>query len=118
MGGVAEGAEIGVVRGLEAHGAAGAHQAVELLHGADHVVHVLDDVDGGEAVEGAVGEGVGETVEVGEHVGAAGGIAVDADGAGLFVDPAADVEDPQSLAMTWFQALFQSIKREIALVAA
>ena len=50
------------------------------------------------AVEGAVGERIGEAVQVGEHVGAAGGIAVDADGAGLLVDAAADVEDAR-----WWQ---------------
>ena len=93
MGGIAERAEIGVMGRFNAYGAAGTHQAVKLLHGADHVVHVLDDVDGGEPVEGAIGERVGEMVEVRQHIGTAGGIAIDSDGTGLLVDPAADIED-------------------------
>ena len=60
---------------------------------ADDVGDVLDDVDGADAVEGVVAEGVGEAVEVAENVGAAAWVAVDADGAGKFVDAAADVED-------------------------
>src|SRR5689334_12060268 len=93
MSGVAEGAEIGVVRRFDANRAAGADQAMKLLHRPDHVIDVFDDVDGGEAVEGAVGERVGEAIEIGEDVGAAGRIAVEADGAGLFMNAAADIED-------------------------
>src|SRR5207302_7848150 len=37
MGGVAEGAEVGVVRRLDPDGSAGAHQTVEFFHRADHV---------------------------------------------------------------------------------
>ena len=69
--------------------------AVKLLHGADHVGDVLDDVNGQHAVERVVGERVGEAVEVAQDVGAAGGIAVDPDGAGMLADPAADVERSQ-----------------------
>src|SRR5690348_6075088 len=93
MGGIAEGAEVGVVRGFDADGAARADQAMEFLHGADDIVHMLDDVNGGEAVEGAVGERIGEAIEVDENVGAAGGIPVDSNGTGLLMNPAADVED-------------------------
>src|SRR6185369_14837648 len=100
---VAKGAEIGVVRRLQAHGAARPHQAVELLHGAYDIVHVLDHVDRGQAVERAVGKRVGEAVEVHQYVGAAGGIAVDADGAGLLVNPAADIERPHASAITCFK---------------
>ena len=52
MGGVAEGAEVGVVRSHDQHFAAGAHQAVKLLHGFHDVAHVFDHVDGLERVEG------------------------------------------------------------------
>src|SRR4051794_28576997 len=96
MGRVAEGAEVSVMRRLEADGAAGAHEAMELFHGADHVVHMFNDVDGGEAIEGTVGEGVRKPVELDEHVGAAGGIPVYSNGTGLLVNPAADVESHQS----------------------
>src|SRR5450755_1499564 len=103
VGGIAEGAEIGVMRRLQAHGAARAHQAVELLHGADHVAHVLDGVDGRQPVERTVGERVGKAVEVRQHVGTAGGIAVDSDGAGLLVNPAAHVQRPHASAITCFR---------------
>src|ERR1039457_2282 len=93
VGGVAERAEIGVVRRLDAHRAARAHQPVKLLHGAHHVVDVFDDMDGRQPVERAVGERVRKTVQVRQDVGAAGGVAVDTDGAGLLVKAAADVED-------------------------
>src|ERR1039458_1059937 len=92
VGGVAERAEMVVVRRLDAHRAARAHQAVKLLHGAHHVVDVLDYVDGRQPVERAVGERVRKTVQVRQDVGAAGGIPVDTDGAGLLVNAAADVE--------------------------
>jgi hypothetical protein len=66
---------------------------VEFLHGADDILNVLNHMDGADLGEGGVAEGVGETVEVGEDVGVGGGIAVEADGAGEFVDAAAYVED-------------------------
>src|SRR5258705_116250 len=56
MSGIAEGAEIGIVRGLDADAAAGAHQAMKFLHGGDHVGEVLDDVDGAQLVERVIGE--------------------------------------------------------------
>src|ERR1035437_1072700 len=92
VGGIAARAEIGVVRRLDAHRAARAHQAVKLLRGAHHVGDVLDHVDGRQPVERAVGERVGEPVQVRQDVGAAGGIPVDTDGARLLVNAAADVE--------------------------
>ncbi len=63
-------------------------------------VHVFDHVDGGEAVEGTVGERVGKAVEIDQDVGAAGGIAVDSDGTGLLMNPAADVEGLHASAIT------------------
>jgi len=95
VGGVAEGAVVGIVWGFDADAASGADQAVEFFHGADDVCEVFYDVDGAEVIEGAVGEGVREMVEVAEDVGGAGGIEVDADCAGEFADSAADVEGSQ-----------------------
>ena len=71
----------------------GAHQAVKLLHGGHDVGHMLDHVDGQQAVEGVVAKGIGQAVEVAEDIGAAGGIAIDADGARLLMNAAADIED-------------------------
>src|SRR5690349_16721197 len=80
------------MRGLDAHRAAHARQAVELLHGANHVLHVLDNVNRQHAVEAVIAERIRGAVEVAQHVGAARGIAVDADGTGPLVDPAADIQ--------------------------
>ena len=80
MGGIAEGAEVGVMRRDDEHFAAGAQQAVEFLHGPDHVGDVLDHMNGLQLIEGRVAEGIGKTVEVAEDIGAGGGVAVDADG--------------------------------------
>src|SRR6266436_4843170 len=68
------------MRGLDAHRAAGARQAVEFLHGRDHVVHVLDHMDRQHAVEAVIAERI------------RGAVAVDADGAGPLVDAAADIQ--------------------------
>src|ERR1035437_6721035 len=101
--GVAERAEIGVVRGLQAHGAAGPHQAVELLHCAHDVADVFDHVDRRQPVERAVGERIGKAVDAQQDFGAAGGIAVDSDGSGLLVNSAADVERPHASETTCFR---------------
>jgi hypothetical protein len=92
VGGVAEGAEIGVMRGFDAHASARLHQTVELFHGANDVGEMFDDVDGAQAVKGAVGERVGEVVKFADHVGGTGGVEVDAEGARVLANAAADVE--------------------------
>src|SRR5579862_997021 len=92
VGGIAKGAEVGVVRCDQEEAAAGSAQAMKLFHGADDVGDVLDDVDRAECVEGVVAERVRKTVEVAQHVGATARIAIDADGAGILVDAAAHVE--------------------------
>lgn len=91
--GVAEGTEIRVVRRGEEDAATGLEETMEFLHRFDYVGDVFDDVDGTDFVECAVAEGVGETVEVAEDVGFAGGVAIDADGAWKFVAAAADIEN-------------------------
>src|SRR5712691_8208054 len=95
MRGVAEAAEVGVVRGLDAHRAAGARQAVELLHGSDYVVHMLDHMDRKHAVEAVIAEWIRGAIQIAQHVGAARRVAVDADGAGPLIDAAADVQRSQ-----------------------
>jgi len=95
VGGVAERAVVGVMGRFDADAATGTDEAVKFLHGADDVCEVLDDVDGAEVIESAVGKGVREMVEVAEDVGGAGGVEIDADCAGEFADAAADVESSQ-----------------------
>src|SRR5690242_9917060 len=97
MGRIAEGAEVGVMGGFDPHRAPAADQAMKLLHSADDSVHVLKNMNRGKAVEGAVGERVRKTIEIHQNVGAAGGIPVDSKGAGLLVNPAADVENSAGL---------------------
>src|SRR5208282_4594135 len=67
-------------------------EEVKLLHGSDHVVNVLDDVNRRHPVETVIAEGIRCAVEIAQDVGPARWIAVDADRARLFVDAAADVE--------------------------
>jgi hypothetical protein len=93
MGGVTEAGKVSVVRGNDKDRAARPDKSVEFLHGTHDVGDVFDDMDGLEAMEGRVAERVRERVEVGEDIGAAAGVAVEADGAGEFIDPAADIEN-------------------------
>src|SRR5579883_3243645 len=92
------------MRSFDAYRAPAPHQAVKLLHGAHHIVQVLDYMDRRQAVERAVGKRVRVPVEVREDVGAAGGIAIDSDGTGLLVNPAADVEYPHPFSMAASEA--------------
>ena len=93
VGGVAERAEIGVMRGHDDGAAAGCEQAVELFHGADHVRDVFDQVYGANLNEGAVAKREWKVIEVGDDVGARVEIAIYSDRAGIFVYAAADVQD-------------------------
>src|ERR1700689_4722984 len=66
--GVAEGAEVGVVRRDNQNFAAVANHTMELLHGTDHVGDVLDNGDGLERVETGIAERIGEMIQVGQNV--------------------------------------------------
>ena len=66
---------------------------MELLHGANHVGNVLDHMHRAQLTEGAVAKWVRKTVQVAQHVGAGVRVAIHADGAGIFVDAASDVEN-------------------------
>jgi hypothetical protein len=92
MGGIAEGRKIRVVRRGEEEGAPRFCQPVKLLHGTHHVGDVFDNVGGVHMIEGAVFERIREDVDIAEHVGTAGGVAVDSNGARQFIDPASDIE--------------------------
>src|SRR5262249_8488809 len=103
VGRVAKGTEVSIVGSFDAHRTAGPHQAVKLLHGANYIFNVLDDMYRSEAIEGAIGERIRKTVEVGQNIGAAGGIPVDSDGTGLLVNPAADVENSHPFSIASFR---------------
>ena len=92
VGGIAERTVVGVVRGLDSDAAAGYDEAVKFFHGADYVGHVLDDVNGAQAPEGAVGEGIREAVEIAEDVGGAGRVEIDSDGTGKLPNATTNVK--------------------------
>jgi hypothetical protein len=92
--GIAERAEVGVMRRRDEQPAARCQYAMEFLHRADHIGDVLDHVNGAQLAEGAVAKRVRKTVQIAQHVGAGVGVAIDADGAGVLVDAAAYIENP------------------------
>ena len=100
VGGVAERTVIGVVGGFDANEATWFYEAVELLHRTDHVCQMLDDVDRPQLVERAVRQGVREPVQIANNVGCARRINVDADGAWILANSAADVENFQLTSLT------------------
>src|SRR5579862_8025279 len=83
------------MRRLDMNDPARADDAVELLDGSDYVGKMLDDMNGAQLIEGVIAERIRQPVELAQHIGAAGGIPVDTNRSGKFVDPAADVEDSQ-----------------------
>src|ERR1700733_13516592 len=99
MGRVAERAEVRIMRRFDPHRSSSPHQPVKLLHRADYVVQMLDHVDRRHPVERSIREWVGETIQIGQDVGLAGGIAVKSDRTGLLPYPAADVEYPHPPAL-------------------
>src|SRR5579862_2258199 len=101
MRGIAERAEVGVMRRGNEQPAAASEHAMELLHGADHVRHVLDHMNSVQLGEGTVAKRVRKTVEIAKHVGACIRIAIHADGARVLVDAAADVENPGGYATSF-----------------
>src|SRR5271169_3361848 len=101
MRGVAERAEVGVMRRGEKHAAARREHAMKLFHGADHVRDVLDHMDRAQLTERIVAKRVRKTVEIAKHIGAGIPIAIHADGARVFVDAAADVENPGGYATSF-----------------
>lgn len=93
VGGIAKGAEIGVVRGNDNDSAAGYEQAMELFYRADHVGYVFDDVGGADLAEGVVAEWKWEMIQVCDHVRPGMRTTIQADSAGVLVEPAADIEN-------------------------
>ena len=65
---------------------------MELLHRANDVTQMFDHVNGRDAAEAIVGKGIWKFLQIGQNVGMARRIAVDADRSGLLADPAAHIE--------------------------
>lgn len=98
--GIAERAEVGVVRRRDVHRSAGLQQPVELFDGADHVGDMLDDVDRADVIEALIAERVREPVYIHDRVRRRARNPIDADRAGILVYPATDVEDALSRSCT------------------
>ena len=92
---IAEAAEIGVMRSGNYQPSRGRQQPVKLLYGSDDVGHMLNQMNGPHLAERIVGERERKLVEVGHNIGACVRIAVDANGARVFVNAAANVENRQ-----------------------
>src|ERR1700694_2422801 len=92
MGGIAERTEVRIVRGDDEDAAGRRYDAVKLLHSADYVGHVLDDMHGAKRGKRVIPERARKTVQGADDVGATAQIAIDPDGAGELVDAAAHVE--------------------------
>lgn len=91
VGWVAKGTEVRVVRGGDEESPSGLQDAMKLLHRADHVRDVLDDVNRADFAEGAVAEGIRKAIEIAEYIGAGVRVPIHADGAGAFIYAASDV---------------------------
>ncbi len=93
VGRVTERAEIRVVRRDNKNPASRREQAVKFLHRPDYVRNVFDDMNGPDFSERIVPERKRNMIEIGNHIRARIRITVQADGAGVFVDAAADIEN-------------------------
>lgn len=93
VGGIAERAEICVVGRDDNRAAARSEQPVKLLDCAYNIRHMLDHVRGADLAERAVTKGKREVIEAGDNVGPGVGAAIETNRAGVFVEPAADVEN-------------------------
>jgi len=93
VGGIAKGAEIGVVGRNDDDAAARCKQAMKLLHRADHVGYVFDDVGGADLAEGAVAEWEWETIQVCDDVGPGVRVEIQAYCTGILIEPAAHIEN-------------------------
>lgn len=91
---IAEGAEVGVMRRDDVRRAARPQQAMKLFHRRDHVSHMLDHMHGAYLVENAIPQRIWMPIEIADHIRCSTGDAVKSDGAGIFVYPTADIEDP------------------------
>ncbi len=93
VGGVAKRAEICVMRRNDDGAATRGEQPVEFFHGAYHVGDVLDDMRYAQLAKRVIAERIREMVEVSQDVGVSAGIAIDTDGARVFIAAAADVQN-------------------------
>jgi hypothetical protein len=93
VGGIAKRAEVGVMGRNNNDPAARDEQPVEFFDSSDHISYVFDHVRGANLAEGAVAERKWEMIQVRDDVGSGMRAAIQAYGAGVLVEPAADIEN-------------------------
>jgi hypothetical protein len=91
--GIAERTEICVVWRDDDGASAGREQPMELFDGANDVGDMFNDVDGSDFLNGLIAQRPWEAVEIGDHIGAGVCVAIQANGARIFINAAADVEN-------------------------
>ena len=94
--GVAEGAEIGIVRRFDAHAATCADESMKFFHRTNDIAQVFNHVNRAELVEGAIGKRIGKPIQIADHIGGSRAIDIDSDCAGILFHAAADIENPLS----------------------
>ena len=93
VGGVAEGAEIRVVRRNNHRAATVCQQSVEFFHGSDDVAHVLDYMQRPNFAKRTIGEWKWELIKIGDDISLGFRVSVNTNGAGIFVDAAANIKN-------------------------
>jgi hypothetical protein len=88
---ITEGAEIGVMRSDNERPPTRLKQAMELLHQADNISDVFDDMDSPHFLKAVVAKGKGDMVEISDNIGIRVCVSINADSAGVFFDTAADI---------------------------
>ncbi len=68
---------------------------MEFLERADDIGYVLNHVNRPHLAKGTVAKRIGEVIQVGDDIRAGIGIPINTDGARIFVDPAADIQNRQ-----------------------
>ena len=84
---------VGVVRREDRDAPAGFGDAVEFGDEGRRIGHVFDDVVADNLIKFVVGKWLGNDAQIVDHVGVGRRVDVNADGAGMFVAPAADVQN-------------------------
>lgn len=92
---IAERTRIGVVRRHDNDPAARRKYPVELFHTADDITDMFDDVNRANLPKAAASKWKRETIQIGNHIRARVGVAIQADCPWILIHPAADIQNRQ-----------------------
>ena len=95
MGGIAKRTEVRVVGRDDDHLGPVATQTVQFFYCANHVADMLDHVDQAQLVERRILQRPGKLIQVVDDIGGGPRKTVNAEGSGMFFNPAPDIEDLQ-----------------------